>query len=261
VKLKQTMSTVEFYDGLAPYYHLLYPEWETAIQRQGVALASLLATAGVLPGARVLDAACGVGTQSLGLAARGYRVHASDLSPGALGRCATEAATRGLSIETSIADLRTLSTTHRQPAAAVIACDNALPHLLTDAEIGTALRECYQCTAPGGLAIFSVRDYAVIERKNPDVRPYGVRDEGDRRYLAWQIWDWESNGTHYQVNLYLIEDRGGSSCETHVLRTRYYAIGIDRILALMEEAGFSRCHRRDGIFFQPLLIGYRDREP
>ncbi len=176
-----------------------------------------------------------------------------------MGRCATEAAIRGLSLETSVADLRTLSKTHGHSADAVIACDNALPHLLTDAELVTALRECHQCTAPGGVAIFSVRDYAAIERKSPDVRPYGVRQEGDTRYLPWQIWDWEPSGTHYRVTLYLVEDRGDAGCETLVFRTHYYAIGIDRILALMEDAGFSRCHRRDGIFFQPLLIGYRDR--
>ena len=252
------MSTTDFYDGLAPYYHLLYPEWESAIQRQGVALSSVLVDAGVRPGASVLDAACGVGTQALGLAARGYRVHASDISPGALGRCETEAASRGLSIETSIADLRTLTTTHRRPFSAVIACDNALPHLLTDAEIGDALRECHACTAPGGVAIFSVRDYAAIERKNPDVRPYGVRQQGDSRYLAWQVWDWEPDGTHYQVSLYLVEDRGEPSCKTLVFRAHYYAIGIERILRLMEDAGFSRCHRRDEVFFQPLLIGYRN---
>jgi glycine/sarcosine N-methyltransferase len=117
------MSTIDFYDRPAPYFHLLFPEWEVSIQRQGVALASVLADAGLRPGATVLDAACGVGTQALGLAAR----------------------------------------------------DNALPHLLTDAELGAALRECYRCTAPGGVAIFSVRDYAAIERKSPDVRPYGVK--------------------------------------------------------------------------------------
>lgn len=253
------MSTIDFYDGLAPYYHLIFPDWEVSMQRQAVALASVLAEAGVRPGASVLDAACGIGTQALGLAARGYRVHASDISAGALGRCETEAAIRGLSLETSIADLRTLSSTHHHPAAAVIACDNALPHLLADAEIGAALRECHACTAPGGVTIFSVRDYAAIERKSPDVRPYGVRQEEDSRYLAWQIWDWEPDGNRYQVSLYLVEDRGEASCETLVFRTRYYAIAIDRILTLMKEAGFSRCHRRDGIFFQPLLIGYRDR--
>jgi SAM-dependent methyltransferase len=252
------MSTVEFYDALAPYYHLLYPEWEAAVQRQGAALASVLAEAGVPAGASVLDAACGVGTQALGLAGRGYRVRASDLSPGAIARCATEAATRGLSVETSVADLRTLSKTHRQPATAVIACDNAIPHLLTDADISAALDQCYQCIAPGGLVILSVRDYAAIERKNPDVRPYGVRRDGDCRYLAWQVWDWEPDNIHYHVTLYLVEDRGEATCETHVFRTRYYAIDIDRLLELMERAGFSRCGRRDDIFFQPLLIGYRD---
>jgi 2-polyprenyl-3-methyl-5-hydroxy-6-metoxy-1,4-benzoquinol methylase len=148
------MSTTDFYDGLAPYFHLLYADWDSGIERQGAALTNILVEAGVPAGASVLDAACGVGTQALGLAARGYRVHASDISPGAVDRCATEAATRGLSIETTVADLRTLTTTHRQPFDAVIACDNSLPHLLTDAEIGAALRECYACTAPGGVAVY-----------------------------------------------------------------------------------------------------------
>ena len=31
-----------FYDRLAPYYHLLYGDWETSVARQGAALARLL---------------------------------------------------------------------------------------------------------------------------------------------------------------------------------------------------------------------------
>ncbi|WP_309246574.1 class I SAM-dependent methyltransferase [Ramlibacter montanisoli] len=44
----------------------------------------------------MLDAACGIGTQVLGLAEKGYELTASDLSPGALERLRQELHRRGL---------------------------------------------------------------------------------------------------------------------------------------------------------------------
>jgi hypothetical protein len=41
------------------------------------------------------------------------------------------------------------------------------------------------------------------------------------------------------------------------MRTRYYAIGTDRLLALMERAGFTSVERLDGRFYQPVLVGNR----
>ena len=69
-----------FYDELAPLYHLVYDDWEASVARQGTALASLI-TEHWGPDARVvLDAAVGVGTQALGLLARGFEVIGSDIS-------------------------------------------------------------------------------------------------------------------------------------------------------------------------------------
>jgi len=61
-----------FYDALAPWYHLVYQDWEATIGRQGRALSSLLASEWGSPPHRVLDAAVGIGTQALGLAAQGF---------------------------------------------------------------------------------------------------------------------------------------------------------------------------------------------
>ena len=60
------MSTTEFYDTLTPYYHLIYPDWEASIGRQSRALDSIIRSAGGPQLKSVLDAACGIGTQSLG---------------------------------------------------------------------------------------------------------------------------------------------------------------------------------------------------
>jgi hypothetical protein len=63
------LSVVGFYDALAPWYHLVYQDWEASIARQGEALASLLATEWGPGVRRVLDVTVGIGTQALGLAA------------------------------------------------------------------------------------------------------------------------------------------------------------------------------------------------
>jgi 2-polyprenyl-3-methyl-5-hydroxy-6-metoxy-1,4-benzoquinol methylase len=194
--LRRAVETT-FYDELAPYYHLLYADWEASVARQGAALAAVLAARGVAPGARVLDAACGIGTQAIGLAERGYRVHASDLAPAAVARARAELERRGLAAELRVADLGALRAAHAAaaPFAAVLACDNAVPHLLGDAEILRALRECHTLLAPGGVLVLSVRDYAAIERRTPDLRPQAVRRVGDRLILAVQVWSGRATST------------------------------------------------------------------
>ncbi len=245
--------TDSFYDALAPYYHLIYPDWEASSQRQSQALVTILGEFGIRPGHRVLDAAAGIGTQALGLAAAGYDVSASDISAGAIDRLRQEAARRQLSVRAQMADLRTLSSTFAETFNAVLACDNAIPHLLTDAEISSAFAECRKCLRTGGVLILSVRDYAAIERHSPDVRPYPSHTEGGRRFTAEQVWEWD--GDRYDLTLRLTEEAPCEAPRDHLLRTRYYAVTIARLLELLGAAGFARVERRDGAFFQPLVIG------
>jgi cyclopropane fatty-acyl-phospholipid synthase-like methyltransferase len=131
-----------FYDRLAPFYHLLYGDWDVAVVKQGAALALLMDEYGVAPGSSVLDAASGIGTQTIGLASKGYKVTASDLSPGAIERLRRETSKRGLAVPAYLDDLRTLSQAPSKAFSAVVACDNSIPHLLTDAELLECFRNC-----------------------------------------------------------------------------------------------------------------------
>jgi SAM-dependent methyltransferase len=249
---KGAMSS-EFYDQLAPYYHLLYGDWEAAIAMQSAELSQLLQDAGVSAGAKILDAACGIGTQALGLASRGFLVEASDISAGAVARLRTEAARRGIKVTAFVDDLRTLAQTANESVAAILSCDNSIPHLPSDAEIFQAFQSFYRCLQPGGIVLLSVRDYATIERKSPDVRPYGLRYEGTSRFPAVQVWEWDQE--HYDLRIYLTSESGDGECKTHVLHSRYYAITIDRLLRLLVAAGFIEVQRKDEVFFQPVLLG------
>jgi SAM-dependent methyltransferase len=247
-------DTAGFYDGLAPFYALLYSNWDDAIARQGAALSKLLAELGIARVDTVLDAACGIGTQALGLLGQGHRVAASDLSAGAVARFKTELDRRGLHAEAHVDDMRELAGAASTSAAAVIACDNSIPHLLSDDAIAQAFASFHRVLKPGGWMVISVRDYASIERKNPDVRPYGLRRDGDRRFLAVQVWEW--HGDQYDLRMYLTTESEGT-CETRVLVTRYYAVTIERLMQLMSAAGFVDVQCRDDVLFQPVLVGRR----
>jgi SAM-dependent methyltransferase len=251
-------TTADFYDDLAPFYHLIYEDWEQAITQQGADLARLLQRQGVNPQQEVLDATCGIGTQTIGLLQHGYRVTASDLSPGAIERLRAELARRALQAITRTDDLRLLQQVAPESFPAIISCDNSIPHLLDDRQILQALRSCLRSLRPGGTAIFSVRDYANIPRRNPDLRLHSLRRDGESRALAYQLWEWE--GDQYELRMYLTRDDGAGGCETRSFRSRYYAVTIARLLELMAEAGYAGSCRIDDGFFQPLLAAAGLRE-
>ncbi|WP_216919522.1 class I SAM-dependent methyltransferase [Synechococcus sp. CCAP 1479/9] len=244
--------TQDFYDELAPFYHLLYPDWDASIGRQSRGLAHVLSEFDVPSGSDVLDAACGIGTQALGLAHLGYRVTASDLSPQAVSRAREEAAVRGLAIAFTVADLRHLSSRFDRRFPAVIACDNAIPHLLSDDDIRAAFIECRGLLEPGGVLLISVRDYAPIERRSPDIHSYGTRVVDDRVYNAEQVWNWA--GDLYDLTLRLSEQRSAEPAIVHAFRSRYYAVELPTLEQLLTEAGFTSVVRRDAHFFQPLIV-------
>lgn len=246
----------DFYDQLAPYYHLLYGDWRAAVDTQGAALAALLRAEGIADGAPVLDAACGIGTQTLGLVRHGFDVTASDLSPGAIERLRTELSRAGLKACVQVDDLRGLAHVQLGSMHAVLACDNSVPHLLSDAHLLECFASMHRSLRGGGVVVISVRDYASIEGKSPDVRPYGLRrDEQGRRFLAVQAWEWDAD--QYDVRMYLTTEDADGTCSTRVLVSRYYAVTIDTLMRLMREAGFVDVRRRDDVLFQPVIVGKR----
>ena len=247
------MSTQDFYAALTPFYHLVYPNWEASIEQQAAMLDALIRDYWGDTVQSILDVACGIGTQSLGLAQLGYQLTASDLSPEEVTRARAEADKRQLDIRFSVADMREAFQHHAQQFDLVIACDNAVPHLLSDDDIKLALQQFYACTRPGGGCLISIRDYDKELGTGCEVKPYGVRDDEGKRYLVFQVWDWQD--MHYDVAMYFVEDHGGAACVTHVMRSRYYAVPARTLIRLMQEAGFIEVQRLDGRFFQPVIVG------
>lgn len=242
-----------FYDKLAPYYHLIFADWETSIARQATILDQLIRQEWGPEARSVLDVSCGIGTQALGLTQRGYDITASDLSPGAIERARREAEKRGQSIDFSVVDMRQAHEHHQREFDVVISCDNSVPHLLSDTEIQQAFASFYRCIKPGGGCLISVRDYDLEERSGVKVVPYGIRQVKGTRYLVFQVWEYE--GSQYELSMYMIEDEGGEEGVAHIFRTRYYAVSPDRLEELLKEVGFRDVRRAESAYYQPIIVG------
>jgi SAM-dependent methyltransferase len=242
-----------FYDQLAPLYHLIYQDWAASIIHQGKQLSALIKVE--WPDShKVLDLSCGIGTQSIGLAQQGYIIVGSDISPNAVRRAQREASAQHTSIEFSVCDMRQAGEHHGTGFDVVISCDNSVPHLLTDEDLLVAFKQMFACLAVGGGCIVTVRDYEREQRGKNIIKPYGVRIERGKRYLIFQVWDFE--GEHYDLAFFFVEeDQSTSKVRTHVMRSRYYAVSIAKLQALMRDAGFSNVRRIDDAFHQPALLG------
>jgi glycine/sarcosine N-methyltransferase len=186
-----------FYDRLARDYHLIYADWNAAIESQSRAIDRIVRSEVAAPPLALLDCACGIGTQAIGLALRGYRLHATDLSRPALQRARREARSRGAQLSFAQADLRDLGRSVASTFDVVICCDNSL-----------AARSIKGRLKPRGLFIASIRDYDRIVREHPTFTPQALYTApGDLR-LAFQHWNWHGDGRTYDQHLFIVRGRG-----------------------------------------------------
>ena len=81
-----------FYDKLASQYDQLFQDWKQTTLEQGQLLHELFRKNGISNAAHILDCACGIGTQAIGLAGIGYGVTGSDISSRAISEAKKRAA-------------------------------------------------------------------------------------------------------------------------------------------------------------------------
>jgi glycine/sarcosine N-methyltransferase len=231
-----TATVVRFYDAFAPNFDLAYGGgWEAAVRRQGTALDDLIRDA--FAGAKdVLDCSCGIGTQAIGLALCGYRVHGTDVSAREVERARGEAERMGATNASfGVADFRDLSSVDGE-FDVVISCDNAIPHLLDPANVPKALAQMRAKLRPGGLIVITMRDFdrALVEK--PSMAPPVIVDGPPRRVLV-RLHDWDEDEPCYTVRyLVLTETDDGWTIVEHT--TRYRAIGRNELTVAARAAGF-----------------------
>ena len=245
--------TQTFYDSMASQYDKFYLDWQTAVREEAAFLSGIFTDSGFDRTACILDCACGIGTQAIGLAALGYPVTASDISAGEIAEAEKRAADSGVSVCFRQADFCALSETFSEKFDIVIAIDNALPHMLSHDALETAVGSIVNQLRDGGLFVASIRDYdRMLEEKPAHSAPYVHKTEKGQRVL-FQTWDWVDE--NYRFIQYIIEDEE----KTRVSRfaCEYRATRREELSSLLRACGCREvCWKmpEETGFYQPIVL-------
>ena len=228
------------YDELASHYNLIFENSEAYISRQAEALAPILKrechSAGTI---RILDCACGIGTQALGLTHMRFDVTASDLSPASVARLRLEAFQRGLDIHSFVADMVDLNSIPESNFDAVICMDNSLPHLESDELLVRALGQMRMKLRPHGALMASIRDDDRLVNEKPAVQgPAFYQDNGSRRIVV-QVGDWLDEH-RYVFHLYITRETA-YGWQTFHCTAGYRAIKEGQADERIEPSGVQKC--------------------
>jgi 2-polyprenyl-3-methyl-5-hydroxy-6-metoxy-1,4-benzoquinol methylase len=252
---------VRFYDHFASDYHLIMADWEQSVRQQGVVLDRLITAASAGRARSVLDCSCGIGTQALGLAAHGYRVHATDLSPGAIARARREATAFGVTLTFGVADFRLLQTQVAGHFDVVLSCDNAVAHLLDEADLHQTARSMWSKLAPSGLLLLSVRDYDALLDEQPRATPVRVFDSPAGQRAVFQVWDWAPDGRRYTMHQFILRKAEAVWQTTHYM-TQLQALRRADVHAILDDAGFVDIAWQmptESGYYQPIVLARKGR--
>jgi SAM-dependent methyltransferase len=251
-------DTAEFYDDLAEHYHLIFEDWSRSIERQANVLGPLLEIRIDRTPLKILDCACGIGTQAIGIAQRGHTVVASDLSKAAVRRAAHEARKLGLDMEFHVADMRDLSALPKADFDAVLLADNSLPHLLSDHDLSQSLQNISIRLKPGGLLLATIRDYDSLLSTRPSFQGPTFYSQSETRRIVHQVWDWDEN--QYEVHLYLTW-HSASAWTTKHYASRYRAMTRAELTQSLKSSDFKEIQwlmPETTRFYQPIVLARKE---
>lgn len=242
-----------FYDNMASQYDKLFLDWSVTTKEQATILDRIFNANGFSINSRILDCACGIGTQAIGLASLGYQVTASDISDGELSEAKARAESQSVTLRFEHADFCALSDTFSEQFDIVIAMDNALPHMLTREALESAVRSIIGQTKEGGLFVASIRDYdSLLQEKPPYSPPYiHVTEKGKR--VSFQTWVWQGN--NYHLTQYIIDDE--ETLQISKFECEYRATRREELTKLLFGSGCNEVNWKfpeETGFYQPIVI-------
>jgi ubiquinone/menaquinone biosynthesis C-methylase UbiE len=241
-----TKSPQQFYDALADSYSFIFPDWQASVKRQGKIISELI---GKQP-LSILDCSCGIGTQAIGLALEGYKVHATDISPKEIEQAEKAAVKMGAKLTFGVADFRTLDSQVQGEYDAVVSFDNSLPHLLTDDDLTKALDAMKTKLVQDGKLYISIRDYDSLLEEKPKATLPQITQTKDGERIYFQTWQWHENSPIYQTNLFILVLDSGS-WKVNTSSTTYRALRKSELSDLLEKSGY-----KDIEWLEPSETGY-----
>ena len=245
--------TQTFYDNLASQYDKLFLDWQATTQEQAHILDRIFTANGFDKNANILDCACGIGTQTIGLAAIGYNVTGSDISDGEIAEAKERAKKNNVSVSFEHANFCALSDTFFAQFDIVIAMDNALPHMLTSNDLTSAIKSIVNQIKDGGMFVASIRDYDALLMDKPPYSPPYIHKTVKGQRVSFQTWTWE--GDNYRLIQYIVDDE--DTLQVSKFECEYRATRRQEMTDLLMENGCSEVvwmFPEETGFYQPIVV-------
>ena len=245
--------TQTFYDNLASQYDKLFLDWQATTQEQAHILDRIFTANGFDKNANILDCACGIGTQTIGLAAIGYNVTGSDISDGEIAEAKKRAKKNNVSVSFEHANFCALSNTFSEQFDIVIAMDNALPHMLTSDDLASAIKSIVNQIKDGGMFVASIRDYDALLMDKPPYSPPYIHKTAKGQRVSFQTWTWE--GDNYRLIQYIVDDE--DALQVSKFECKYRATRRQEMTDLLMENGCSEVvwmFPEETGFYQPVVV-------
>lgn len=215
------------YEGLAAAYDAFTGDVE--YEKRADYLEKLFARSHI-PVKTVLDLACGTGSMTWLLTARGYELIGVDGSEEMLAEAMMKSGSvEGVApifLQQSMPQLDLYGTVD-----AAICCLDSLNYLTRPADVQRTFRRLHLFISPGGQLIFDVNTLAKFQALDGQV----YLDENEENYCVWRT-EFRRNLCTYWVDLFTRETDTHWSRDVEVHRQRYYS--PEELTQWLQEAGF-----------------------
>ena len=195
-----------------------------------------------IPVHTVLDLACGPGTMTRLLAARGYEMIAVDSSEEMLSQAMqkTGEGITPLFLHQSMPELDLYGTVD-----AAICCLDSLNYLTSPKDVQRTFARLHLFIAPGGLLVFDINSVEKLEALNGQV----FLDENEDTYCVWRT-EYRQNICSYYMDIFRRNSDDSWERDFELHRQRGYT--AEELTAWLKEAGFTNIRTYgDGVMRAP----------
>lgn len=196
---------------------------------------------GLPGGARILDAACGIGLDAIALHRRGFRVTAVDASPAMVDESRRRVASAGGGVAVHTCAWTELPARFAADSFDAVLCTgNAIAHLRSGEEMVAVFRGFAGVLAPGGVLILDTHHWELLDRigEQTIVDPVVV-ERGEVRCVRTYRWERSASSPGHwrlELNLALVE---GDRRRTRTLAVDMVPFSTGELCARMRSAGLT----------------------